>query len=260
MRDKKSNIFVLMIVIAVNLVWSTALAEEASSETKDWELSLAPFYLWAISIEGEQTVGSNTGDIDVDFDDIFDKLEAAFIFNFQGMWRKKWGFIIDYNYMKLGDNDTSGGLNTDVDLKMNLVEADGLYRWSISNHDIDAKIGVRYTSMDTDVKLKGGPINIEADQNVDWIYPLIGMRWGWRFADRWKLQLDGDVGGFDLGGTRLAWQAAGIIHWQPFKYVSFVGGYRALYQDYEENSKGSQNYYNFDATMHGPIIGVSFRW
>ena len=41
-------------------------------------------------MEGEQTVGSNTGDIDVDFDDVFDKLKTAFIFNFQGMWRNKW--------------------------------------------------------------------------------------------------------------------------------------------------------------------------
>jgi hypothetical protein len=24
--------------------------------------------------------------------------------------------------------------------------------------------------------------------------------------------------------------------------------------------KGSKNYYNFDATMHGPVIGVNFRW
>jgi len=260
MGDKKLIISVLMIVIAVSLVWSTAFAEEPSSETKDWELNLAPFYLWAVSIDGNQTVGSNTGDIDVDFDDIFDKLETAFIFNLQGMHKNNWGFLIDYNYMKLGDDDTSGGLNTDVDLKLHLVEADGLYRWRLSNHDIDAKFGVRYTSMDTDVKLKGGPINIKADQKVDWIYPLIGMRWGWHFADRWKLLLNGDVGGFDLGGTRLAWQAGGIIDWQPFKHVSFIGGYRAIYQDYEEGSKGSKNYYNFDATMHGPVIGVNFRW
>ena len=260
MGDKKLNISVLMIVIAVSLVWSAAFAEEPSSETKDWELNLAPFYLWAVSIDGDQTVGSKTGDIKVDFDDIFDKLESAFIFNFQGMYKNKWGFLIDYNYMKLGDDDTSGGINTDVDLKLHLVEADGLYRWRISNHNIDAKFGVRYTSMDTDVKLKGGPINIKANQKIDWIYPLIGMRWGWHFTDRWKLLLNGDVGGFDLGGTRLAWQAGGIIDWQPFKYVSFIGGYRAIYQDYEKGRKGSKNYYNFDATMHGPVIGVNFRW
>lgn len=62
-----------------------AIAEDPSSEKKDWEFNLAPFYLWALSIEGEQTIGSNRGDIAADFDDIFDKLETAFIFNSQGM-------------------------------------------------------------------------------------------------------------------------------------------------------------------------------
>jgi hypothetical protein len=260
MRVKKSNFYVLMIGIIVSLVWSTAFAEEPSAKKKNWEFNLAPFYLWALSLEGEQTIGTNTGDIDVDIDDIFDKLESAFVFNFQGMWHNKWGFLIDYTYANLGDDDTSGGLNKDIDLKMHLVEADGLYRWKISNHDIDAKFGVRYTSMDTDVTLKGGPINIEAGQKIDWIYPLIGMRWGWHFSKRWKLLLNGDIGGFGLDGTRLAWQAGGLIDWQPFKYVSFVGGYRAIYQDYEDGSKGSKNHYNFDATMHGPVIGVNFRF
>jgi hypothetical protein len=96
MKNKGTNITVLMVVIFAGFFWSSALAEEASSKTKNWEFNLAPFYLWAVSLNGEQTVGSNTGDIDVDFDDIFDKLESAFIFNFQGMWRKKWGFLIDY--------------------------------------------------------------------------------------------------------------------------------------------------------------------
>jgi len=38
MRDRISNILVLMIVIAVSLAWSTAFAEEPSSETKNWDL------------------------------------------------------------------------------------------------------------------------------------------------------------------------------------------------------------------------------
>jgi hypothetical protein len=51
-------------------------ANSDTSTSKDWEFNLAPFYLWAVCMEGEQTIGSNTGDIDVDLDDVFDKLEA----------------------------------------------------------------------------------------------------------------------------------------------------------------------------------------
>ena len=54
MRDYKSNMFVFVIVLAVSLIGSTAFAEEPSSGPKDWEFNLAPFYLWAVSIEGDQ--------------------------------------------------------------------------------------------------------------------------------------------------------------------------------------------------------------
>jgi hypothetical protein len=35
-------------------------ANSDTATSKDWEFNLAPFYLWAVSMEGEQTVGSNT--------------------------------------------------------------------------------------------------------------------------------------------------------------------------------------------------------
>ena len=55
-----------------------------------------------------------------------------------------------------------------------------------------------------------------------------------------------------------SWQALGIVEWQPFEYVSFLGGYRALDIDYEED-KGPASL-NLDATLHGPVIGVNFKW
>jgi len=30
--------------------------------------------------------------------------------------------------------------------------------------------------------------------------------------------------------------------------------------DYEDGNKRSPNYFNFDATIHGPVIGVNFKW
>ncbi len=52
--------------------------------------------------------------------------------------------------------------------------------------------------------------------------------------------------------------AAGFIDWKPFKYVSFLGGYRALYQDYENGS--GPDLFKIDATFHGPLLGVKFQW
>ena len=37
--------------------------------------------------------------------------------------------------------------------------------------------------------------------------------------------------------------------------VRFLFGYKALYQDYEEGS--GRDKFEFDVTMHGPILGLS---
>ena len=77
------------------------------------------------------------------------------------------------------------------------------------------------------------------------------------FADKWKLAGRGDIGGFGVGSD-FAWQGLAAVNWQPFKYVSFIGGYRALYQDYEEGS--GLDYFRYDVTIHGPVVGLNFRW
>ncbi len=54
---------------------------------KQWEFDLAPFYLWAVGIDGEQTIGPKTTGIEVKLEDIFDTLNAAFTGHFEGMDR-----------------------------------------------------------------------------------------------------------------------------------------------------------------------------
>ena len=251
--------FAAAVLFSVSLCTIT-FAEEPSSETKNWEWNLAPFYLWAVTLEGDQTVGDDTGDIEIDFSDVVDKLKAAFIFNFQGVYQNQWGFMFDYMYINLSDDDTNRiGINKDVDVKLNMAELDGFYRWNYLKHKFDGRLGLRLISMDTTVTVTGGPFPREGGVVKQWVDPIVGLRWGWHFADRWRLNLSGDIGGFGLGSD-FTWQAAGIIDWQPFKYVSFFGGYRALYFKFEDGSEGSDNYYKLDSTLHGPIVGVNFRW
>jgi hypothetical protein len=67
--------------------------------------------------------------------------------------------------------------------------------------------------------------------------------------------------GGDFGiGTDSFWQAEAFVDRQPFKQVSFVAGYRALYHDYDDGSLGTWGFFDIEATYHGPFVGVSFRW
>jgi hypothetical protein len=53
-------------------------------------------------------------------------------------------------------------------------------------------------------------------------------------------------------------RAIGLIHFQPWKHVGFLGGYRALDVDYETGS--GINQFKYDMLMHGPLIAIKFTW
>ena len=72
------------IVLVIGLVCSLAYGQESSS-TDNWQFNLAPMYLWAVSINGDQTVQGIDVDLDVPFSDIFKNLNGALIFHFEGI-------------------------------------------------------------------------------------------------------------------------------------------------------------------------------
>ena len=239
-----------IIVLMIGLVCPLAYGEDYKSND-NWEFSLAPMYLWAVSIDGDMTVKGNKVDMDVPFSDIFDNLEGAVTFHFEGVHRQRWGFFSDLNYISLSPDDG----DIDIDYTQILFEFGGLYRYTRGAHAFDGLAGLRYSSMEAELDFPGPLPNI--DQSVDYTDPFFGMRWQWQMAEKWGLRLRGDIGGFGIGSD-FTWNLDGLVNFKPWKHVAFVGGYRALYQDY---SKGSgSNEFEFDATMHGPILGLNITW
>lgn len=251
---KRNILFSGFLVALLILLNGSAVSAQDDS---DWQFNLAPFYLWAVNIEGEGTVGNNTNEISVEFEDIFDNLESVFIVHFEGMHKSGWGFLIDTNYLDIsGDQGFPTGNSLNVDFQATLAEFSGLYRIKQQKHVFDFIAGVRYTKMEVDLNMAASPpLALNATQ--DWIDPLIGARWVWQFADKWSLGVRGDIGGFGVGSD-FAWQAAALVDWQPFEYVSFIAGYRALDMDYEDED--NPNLFKMDATFHGPVLGLNFRW
>ena len=136
-----------------------------------------------------------------------------------------------------------------------MSEFAGFYRLNKDAHKFDFYGGIRYTDMELKLEFSG-PLGTQKG-NQNWLDPMFGLRWQWKFADKWTLVTRGDIGGFGAGSD-FAWSALGFIDWRPWKHVGFLLGYRALYQDYETGS-GSKRFH-FDATMHGPVAGITFTW
>ena len=145
--------------------------------------------------------------------------------------------MVDFSYIDI--KGSQGPLS--VKFKNILAEADGLYRFISGEHNVDFLFGLRYTSQETNID----PTPLSISKN--WTDPIVGARWLWNFTARWSLRVRGDLGGFGVGSD-FTWQALALVEWQPFKHFSFAGGYRALYQDFEDGSGPAL--FRYKATLH----------
>lgn len=259
---KRGDWFALGLATILIVVGAATVQAADTLDQDNWQFNLAPFYLWGISIDGDLSVGTKqvpanlTIPVEIPFNDIFDALEAAFIVHFEGMHKSNWGFLVDVDYLKMGnDFSNAQGIGLDVDFEVTLAEVAGQYRVKRDAHNFDALFGLRGYSMSPEVALLNGPTVV--DKSQDWLDPFVGARWIWNFAEGWSFIARGDIGGFGVGSD-FVWQASGLVEWQPFQYVSFLAGYRVLDVDYEDGS--GNDYFKFDATVHGPILGITFKW
>ena len=247
----KLRYFVLLICSVFLLVPATSWSQEESN----WEFNLAPLYLWAIKIDGDMGIRGQTTQVGVEFSDIWDNLEGVLTLRFNGLYKRKFGFVFDYNYLDLGTELVSDMANVQVGFESQIINFAGSYRFIDGPHKLDGLVGVRYTKLDAGINLRNVGINLDGDQ--DWVDPIGGLRYSHKIADKWSLSLYGDIGGFGVSSD-FTWQGFGLIDFQPWKNVAFVAGYRAIGTDYETGSGIDK--FTFDATVHGPIIGVDIRW
>ena len=247
----------------VAILLLTTLSAKEQEKQSSWEFNLAPFYIWMMDMDGQVDMGTNSGEVDVPFDDITDNLEAAFIVHFEGMHKSNFGFLVDVLYMDLeGTEDTGPSIanaKANVDLDMTVAEFSGLYRIQKNEHAFDLIAGMRYVEIDMDalVSSSGPQDGLNPKKNADWVDPLVGGRWIWSMNKKWSVIARGDIGGFGVGSD-FAWQGLGLVEYQPFKHASFLAGYRVLDIDYDEGSGSS--YFRYNVKTEGPLLGLNFKW
>ncbi|MCD6213266.1 MAG: hypothetical protein J7J02_09850, partial [Sulfurovum sp.] len=57
-----------MLFAGGDIVPVESIVQTPVEETDNWEFNLVPFYLWAMGMNGEATIGENVSQVDVDFD------------------------------------------------------------------------------------------------------------------------------------------------------------------------------------------------
>ena len=90
MEKSSRIIFIAFLVFVIFVVNPSVMAAEVE-DGKNWQFNLAPFYLWAFTMDGNLTSGIATVPVQIPVSDMVDNLEAAFIVHFEGMHKNKWG-------------------------------------------------------------------------------------------------------------------------------------------------------------------------
>ena len=250
------------------LIWTTlaalsgAWSSAVNAEDGEWQHTVLLYGMGA-AIDGEATIGNLTVPVEASISDVFDALE----FGAMAAWRVRnetWSFTLDATYMGLGGSSRGQGGrvkgNVDVD-QFTLMGTLGR-RWtehlellaSLAYFDLSADLRLETTSAST------GVVTVrEASEGASWIDPLIGLQYNVPFADRWRFNLRGDVGGFGVGSD-FSYQALVNVGWQATDAVHLILGYRVIGFDYEDGNRGSRNYQRFDLTEQGPLAGIAFSF
>jgi hypothetical protein len=263
-----------------------------------WQFRVTP-YAWAPSVNGDVTVRGQTVDIDMSFWDLFDsgssgvELDSlAALMGYVEARKGPWGIYGDVVWGKFdfsGDAVTqrnpianlklSARANAGLDYEVTMAESGLTYevaRWAgmRSSTAFDFLGGARYWNQELDLSLavdgsvdlgklgleRSGSRAVARSGTLEWVDPFVGLRVRHELAPGKELQFLGDVGGFGVGSD-LTWQLFGgysfdFAVWQTTLHG--LVGYRALAVDYSQDGAANKN--NLDLILHGPVVGLSFRW
>ncbi|MEO1601907.1 MAG: hypothetical protein AAFU49_15875 [Pseudomonadota bacterium] len=252
------------IAIFATLLWPVtaqeAQAEESSPE--DWEFVVAP-YLLLPSIDGRTTTGRVGGDIAVDPGGIFSSLQFGGMLHAEARHGSGAGVMVDSAFMFLGDGATGrrGIGRLDADVFQGIFEVYGTYRFDLEDTKIDPYEGARIWHIDTEINLRAGSLAGRFDSGDTWLDPVVGLRVQHRLSPSWRVQAQGDVGGFGIGvASEFTWNVMGGIAYDGWEQTSLFLMYRVLGVDFDSGTRGTSSFFEYDTITQGPLLGVGYRF
>ena len=224
----------------------------------NWEYSLEP-YILAASIEGDAGVGRITGaPVNVDFSDILENLEMAFMIHGEAVNSSQWGIMLDYGFMDLGA-DISGPLGGVInsEISQNIMEFLVFKRQLLNNRSYDIYAGIRWWDIDVDLQIDPAvlPGTVSTAIDESWVDPVIGARLFSPITNDWTFMLRGDVGGFGVSSDFSSLVRVGASY-NIKKNLVLNLMYQGLWVDYEDGTPNTPGFFSYDTVTHGPVVGL----
>jgi len=234
----------------------------AAQDTDTWQHELT-IYGWYAGIDGAvQFPGPLVAgtDFTVDASDILSNLNMIFMGGWQSK-RNKWSFIADVVYMDVGDSVsqtvTPGSSGVPVSASLDLDIATWLLHGGVGydlmqsdGGSLAVVGGVRYMTLDVDVKAGFGGPEVEKSQSEGLLDGIIGLRGAINFNKNWYLPYYADIG---TGGSDLSYQLFAAIGYR-FGWGDIRLGYRHLSYEMDDD------FIMQNMDLSGPVLGVGFTF
>jgi len=266
------RVAVMTVAVALSLFFTPAAYSQSAPGAKPvpekWEFFVAP-YFWMAGLDGKTTVNGVESNVNFSFSDIWENLDVGAQVHLEGS-KGKWGIFLDATYLKLSNDGSGvspayGPVDIDVRLEEWIVEGGGFYRFLTRPIDrdrgvsVDALLGLRYISLygklSAFVPLVG--LDTSPSGTKNWVDPFLGLRLMADITKNLVIALRGDIGGFGVG-SHFTYNASAIFGYNFSPMVSAWLGYRILGINYEDGHGPDK--FKYDVTMHGPIVGIGFRF
>ena len=257
MYTQKLPVRVLQIIaIGCVMLFSQHTWADSNKDFNTWQNTLAPLYLWGVSMSGTSTFGTSTVPLDIEFTDAVSDLEGIFTFHYEGA-KGNWGIIADYSFLNLTPKAEIPGTSVqlNVDMKNTIAEIAGLYRFGPNN---PWQLLAGFRSYDLDITVTNLPppapvSQIAIKETINDFF--IGGRYMRDINDKWSFIGRADIG---AGDSDLVWNVLAAFDYRFTKLLSAFAGWRVL--NYDVDTGSGADTFKYDMNHSGPILALAFHW
>lgn len=229
-------------------------AVQAQDNAGEWRQTVY-LYGMGVAIDGEAQIGPLTVPVDISISDLFSALDFGAMAAYR-IENGTWSFSGDVTYMDLGFSQTTQQGRASASLDTDQLTIMGTVGRRVSPR-LEALFSLAYFDLSADLSLRVLQQQASASRDADWVDPLVGLNYRLPFAEKWTLDLRGDVGGFGVGSDLTLHGWVKLVR-QNSESFSWYFGYRYIGYDYETGE--GINYQRYDLSQHGPGIGLAWSF
>jgi hypothetical protein len=235
------------------LLCAGIVAPASAQDDQSWTGQVTP-YVWGSGLGGTLTpfTGAPTVRIDKSFGEVLEDSDGAFFLSAYAR-RDRLVLLGDYSHAASSkDGRVPPGLPAEGRLRQSSLTLAGGWRvFEDQRLRLDLLGGLRQWNIKAAVQV---PLaGIARSPDLDFTDPLVALRANLTLAPDWTLIAYVDAGGFGVGSDT-TWQWLATVNYLHGERWAFSAGLRQLSLDYRDGGT------RLDATLAGPLLGVSWRF